>query len=184
MSRRKMLDFVRSTRMPRTRAQSSLRHRGALSHSNCSHRSRTRLGRGGRSVGGGEFAGCSASQCHASLVDTEMGFLRKPPKGLMTPASGLLRAVGLMFGDRHRFNAVRILWRSLSRRWLAIGRLLSEIGRSSARVWADPFLPVILLGVVATAFGFAFILNAPPEIVFGVLAIGGVTAYLETKQRN
>jgi hypothetical protein len=102
----------------------------------------------------------------------------------MTPASGLLRAVGFMFGDRHQINAAHILWRSLSRRWMAIGRHISEMARSSARVWADPFLPVILLGVVSVAFGFAFILNAPPEIVFGILVIGGVTAYLETKQRH
>jgi len=113
-----------------------------------------------------------------------MGFLRKPPKGLMTPASGLLRAVGFMVDDRHQNNAVHILWRALSRRWLAIGGRIPKMARSSARVWADPFLPVILLGVVAAAFGFAFILSAPPEIVFGVLAIGGITAYLETKQRN
>jgi hypothetical protein len=113
-----------------------------------------------------------------------MGFLRKPPKGLMTPASGLLRAVGFMLGDPHQINAVHIISRSLSRRWLAIGRRISKMTRSSARVWTDPFLPVILLGVVAAAFGFAFILNAPPQIVFGVLIIGCVTAYIETKQRN
>jgi hypothetical protein len=85
-----------------------------------------------------------------------------------------------MIGDRHPINAAHILCRSLSRRWLAIGRRVPEMARSSARVWADPFLPVILLGVVAAAFGFAFV-SAPPEIVFGVLAIGCVTAYLETK---
>jgi hypothetical protein len=57
-------------------------------------------------------------------------------------------------------------------------------GRSSLRVWAYPFLPAILLGVVATAFAFAFIVNAPAEVVFGVLGIGCLTAFLETKQRN
>jgi hypothetical protein len=44
-------------------------------------------------------------------------------------------------------------------------------------VRADPFLPLILVGVVATAYAFAFILNAPPEVVLGVLGIGCVTAF-------
>jgi hypothetical protein len=71
-----------------------------------------------------------------------------------------------------------------SRLLSAIARRVRERTRSSIRVWADPFLPTILLGVVATAFGFAFILNAPAEVVFGVLGIGCLTAFLETKQRN
>jgi len=34
------------------------------------------------------------------------------------------------------------------------------------------------------ALAFAFILNAPPDVVFGVLGIGCLTAFLEAKQRN
>ena len=61
-------------------------------------------------------------------IDTEMGFLRKPPTGLINslPVDCSARWE-LMLGDRHQINAVRIPWRSLSRRWLAIGCLLSEI---------------------------------------------------------
>jgi hypothetical protein len=51
-------------------------------------------------------------------------------------------------------------------------------------VWTEPSFPLIILGVVAAAFFFAFVLKATPEIVVGVLVIGGVTAFLETKLRK
>ena len=56
-------------------------------------------------------------------------------------------------------------------------RHFREQASDFARVRADPFLPLILVGVVATAYAFAFILNAPPEVVLGVLGIGCVTAF-------
>ena len=42
----------------------------------------------------------------------------------------------------------------------------------------------MILGVVAAAFFFAFVLKATPEIIVGVLVIGCVTAFLETKLRK
>jgi len=89
-----------------------------------------------------------------------------------------------MSGDGDQIHPFRILRRSLSHLSSAIACHIRERTSSSIRVWADPFLPAILLGVVAAAFAFAFILNAPPEVVFGVLGIGCLTAFLETKQRN
>jgi len=89
-----------------------------------------------------------------------------------------------MSGDGHQIDFVRILWRSVSHLSSAIACRIRQRTSSSFRVWADPFLPAILLGVVAAAFAFAFILNAPREVVSGVLGIGCLTALLETKQRN
>ena len=86
--------------------------------------------------------------------------------------------------DGHQTRSFPTLRCSLVRLLSAIGRHVVERSRSSLRVWADPFLPAILLGVVTAAFAFAFILNAPPDVVFGVLGIGCLTAFLETKQRN
>jgi hypothetical protein len=105
-------------------------------------------------------------------------------KGLMTPASTVLRAGGSMSGDGRLFRSFGILGRALSNLLSAIACRIRERTRDSVTVWSDPFLPVILLGVIVAAFVFAFILNAPAEIVFGVLGIGCLTAFLETKQRN
>jgi hypothetical protein len=109
-------------------------------------------------------------------MTTEMGFLRKPPKGLMTPASALLRGVGNMVGKERQINAFRLL--------ADVGRHISKTARTSARVCADPSFPPLILGVVAAAFAFAFILNAPREVVIGVLVVGCVTAFLERKQQK
>ncbi len=89
-----------------------------------------------------------------------------------------------MSADGHQIRSFGIIGRSLSHLLSAIACRIREPARSFARVWAEPFLPAILLGVVAAAFVFAFILNAPAEVVFGVLGIGCLTAFLETKQRN
>ena len=89
-----------------------------------------------------------------------------------------------MSADGHQTRFFRTSRRSLLRLFSAIGRRVLERSRSSLRVWADPVLPAILLGVVMAALAFAFILNAPPDVVFGVLGIGCLTAFLEAKQRN
>jgi len=102
----------------------------------------------------------------------------------MTPASAVLRAGEFMSADGHQIRSFGSLGRSLSQLLSVIACRVRERITSSAKVWADPFLPAILLGVVATAFAFAFIVNAPAEVVFGVLGIGCLTAFLETKQRN
>jgi hypothetical protein len=102
----------------------------------------------------------------------------------MTPASAVLRAGDFMSADGHKIRSFGIFGRSFSKLLSAIACRIRERTRSSVRVLADPFLPAILLGVVVAAFVFAFILNAPAEIVFGVLGIGCLTAFLETKQRN
>ena len=89
-----------------------------------------------------------------------------------------------MSADGRQIRSLRFLPRFPSRLLSAIARRVCDRTRSSPRVWADPFLPAILLGVVIAAFAFAFVLNAPPEVVFGVLGIARLTALLETKQRS
>jgi hypothetical protein len=89
-----------------------------------------------------------------------------------------------MSGDGRLIRSFGILGRALSNLLSAIPCRIRERARDSVRVCSDPFLPAILLGVVASAFVFTFILNAPAEIVFGVLGIGCLTALLETKHRN
>jgi hypothetical protein len=102
----------------------------------------------------------------------------------MTPASAALRAGEFMSADGHQIRSFGSLGRSLSQLLSVIAYRVRERITCSVRVWADPFLPAILLGVVATAFASAFIVNAPAEVVFGVLGIGCLTAFLETKQRK
>jgi hypothetical protein len=89
-----------------------------------------------------------------------------------------------MFADRREIRWFRALRRLLLRAWSPFARDFREQTSAFARVRVDPFLPVILTGVVAAAYAFAFILNAPPEVVLGVLAIGCATAFLETSRRN
>ena len=89
-----------------------------------------------------------------------------------------------MSADGHQIRSFGILGRSLSHLLSAIACRIRVRMRSFVKVWADPFFPPILLGVVAAAFAFAFILNAPTEVVFVVLGIGCLTAFLEAKQRN
>lgn len=48
----------------------------------------------------------------------------------------------------------------------------------------DPTLPLLVLGSIGAAFFATFVLHAPAEIVFGILFIGCLTAFLETKMHN
>ena len=105
----------------------------------------------------------------------EMGFL-KPP--LMTPNCAISRGgrlhvrrsqpvgPGAGFAEHtfSRFGAY------CSTRAPGLGLLLGSVDGA-----------IVPIGVVATAFFFAFVLKATPEVVVGVLVIGGVTAFLETK---
>jgi hypothetical protein len=56
--------------------------------------------------------------------------------------------------------------------------------RSFARTARDPILPLLILGVVGVALFASFILKASDDIVFGIVFIGGLTAFLEIKMRN
>jgi hypothetical protein len=56
-------------------------------------------------------------------------------------------------------------------------RILFQI---AARILADRLLQLLLLGVVGAALLFAFVLDADASIVFGVLVIGCVTAFVES----
>ena len=89
-----------------------------------------------------------------------------------------------MFRDERPIPGFSALRRGFLRARSAFARHFREQKSSFAKVRDDPFLPVILTGVVAAAYAFAFILNAPPEVVFGVLGIGCLTAFLETSRRN
>jgi hypothetical protein len=53
-----------------------------------------------------------------------------------------------------------------------------------ARTINDPILPLLILGVIGVALFASLILKAPDDIVFGVLFIGCLTAFLEIKMRN
>jgi hypothetical protein len=47
-------------------------------------------------------------------------------------------------------------------------------------IFADRLLQLLLLGVIGAAFLFAFVLRANASVVFGVLVIGCVTAFIES----
>ena len=55
---------------------------------------------------------------------------------------------------------------------------------SFARTARDPILPLLILGVVGVALFASFILKASDDIVFGIVFIGCLTAFLEIKMRN
>jgi hypothetical protein len=48
----------------------------------------------------------------------------------------------------------------------------------------DSYFPLTVLGVLAAAFFFAFVLDADAQIVAGVLVVGLVTAAWESKART
>lgn len=52
------------------------------------------------------------------------------------------------------------------------------------RIVKDPTLPFLVLGSIAAAFVATLVFHAPGEIVFGLLFIGILTAFLETKMHN
>ena len=55
---------------------------------------------------------------------------------------------------------------------------------SFARTIQDPILPLLILGVIGVTLFASLILKASDDIVFGVLFIGCLTAFLEIKMRN
>ena len=55
---------------------------------------------------------------------------------------------------------------------------------SFARTARDPILPLLILGVVGVALFASVILKASDDIVFGIVFIGCLTAFLEIKLRN
>ena len=90
----------------------------------------------------------------------------------------------LMFGSHIVRTVARTVQAALSRVFAYIARCARQSWGSLLEVWTEPSFPLIILGVVAAAFFFAFVLKATPEVVVGVLVIGGVTAFLETKLRK
>jgi hypothetical protein len=112
-----------------------------------------------------------------------MGFLRKPPLGLMTPTVHKC-AVGFMLADAPPPDSPQPSSGLLARLSAAIG-LSGRVGLTSiSRTAKDPTLPVLLLGAIGAAFFATVVLHAPAEIVFGLLFIGCLTAILETKMHN
>ena len=67
---------------------------------------------------------------------------------------------------------------------LAMGRRANSVWRSLRKVSTNPIFPILILGVLAAAFFFAFVLDAPTNVVFGILFIGCFTAVIETRNRN
>jgi hypothetical protein len=52
--------------------------------------------------------------------------------------------------------------------------------RSIGLIFSDRLLQVLLLGVIGAAFLFTFVLGADAYVVFGVLVVGCVTAFIES----
>jgi uncharacterized membrane protein len=64
-------------------------------------------------------------------------------------------------------------------------RRAASMGLTSfARTIRDPVLPFLILGVIGVALFAWLILRASNDIVFGIVGIGCLTAFLETKARN
>jgi hypothetical protein len=71
------------------------------------------------------------------------------------------------------------------RRWWTTARLARRFHTEPfARTIRDPFLPLLILGAVVVALFASFILKASADIVFGVIFIGCLTAFLEIMARN
>jgi hypothetical protein len=70
------------------------------------------------------------------------------------------------------------------RRWRSAMRRAAGIRMTSfARTIQDPILALLILGVIGVAFFASLILKASDDMVFGIMFIGGVTAFLEIKKR-
>ena len=110
-------------------------------------------------------------------------FALKLRNGLTPPAECKPSSVGFM-SDDPKDSLPQILLRRLLRLRSGVWRSVRAAWRAVRRTSTDPVLPLIILGVVAVAFGFAFIFDAPPMVVFGVLIIGGLTAFIETKMHD
>ena len=74
---------------------------------------------------------------------------------------------------------------SYIRGWLSAMRRVAGIRIASfLRTIQDPVLPLLILGVIGVALFASLILKVSDDIVFGVLFIGCLTAFLEIKVRN
>ena len=72
-----------------------------------------------------------------------------------------------------------------SSRWWTTARLAQRLHTTSfKRIVQDPFLPLLILGVIGVALFALFILKVSNDIAFGVIFIGCLTAVLEIKARN
>lgn len=67
---------------------------------------------------------------------------------------------------------------------LAMRQRATATWQTLTRKSADPLLPILLLGVLAATFFFAFVLNAPKQLIFGVFFIGCLTAFIESNRHN
>jgi hypothetical protein len=65
-----------------------------------------------------------------------------------------------------------------------MARVFEILSQAIGRALADHPLPALILGVVGAAFFFAIVLGADASIVFGVLVIGCVTAFIEGAHRR
>ena len=91
--------------------------------------------------------------------------------------------VGVILSDEHgpiRPKRIRISSQARS----AIGRRATTIWRSFRQLSTDPIFPILVLGVIPATYFFAFVLNAPANVVLGILFIGCLTAIIETKRHN
>jgi uncharacterized membrane protein YdjX (TVP38/TMEM64 family) len=66
----------------------------------------------------------------------------------------------------------------------AVIHVLQDRLSAVARVLKDPKLPFILLCVVGVCFFAALILKVSGELVFGLLLVGFLTAFIETMSGN
>lgn len=61
---------------------------------------------------------------------------------------------------------------------------LTKFIRSVASIFADRFFPFLILGVVFAAYLAVFVMGADVSLGIGILVVGTITAFLETKERN
>jgi hypothetical protein len=61
-----------------------------------------------------------------------------------------------------------------------MNRAIAAFVGAAQKTLADTLLPKLLLGVIAAALFFKFVLDADPGITIGVLVVGCVTAFLES----
>jgi hypothetical protein len=81
-------------------------------------------------------------------------------------------------------NSPRPVGGFIQRAYAGISRRTRAGLASAVRTVQDRTLPLLVLGAIAAAFFATLVLHATPEIVFGILFIGCLTAVLETKMHN
>jgi hypothetical protein len=98
---------------------------------------------------------------------------------LMTPTRKVRLDMSQKTRIRRRFRTIHI-GRQAGGGDSAMRGAFKTLGHGVGRVFADRLLQLLLLGTICAAFIFAVVLRADASIVFGVLVVGCVTAFVES----